>query len=490
MSNESDRPRSGLDEIADQDILTDLLTRAKPDASDVPAPAEAPAAQETSAEPEAPVAPEPPDEPEAPDEPEVPDEPEAPEAPEIQDVPEDPYLSSLFTTHPEDEAFEEEPLRFPAWMQRILDGLRSHKRLLIWSFVGAIVVCIAAVVLIGGRRVTGRIDRVLRYSGDQTAFSIDVHSANSYLSFHNGLAVASPDGLQCFDANGEQTVLAQCKMDNPVLLQNRTVAMGYGVGSSGICAVHYAKGEQLNLTVPGTILDADLSDDGYICCASTQPGYKTVLTVYNADGTQIYSWLSSTQFFGQCAVSGDGRSMCAVALGIDSGSYASTAICFATDETEPVAKCSLGSDFIYDLSYVGKRALCAVGENALYFFDADSEQAAEFSYEGGDLLAYELGADGFIPIVRNMNQAGGRYRVTTVSASGAELASLSFDEPIQDISANGAYLAVLTSKGLRVYDSRLRLCLSRDDVGFATRVCVQRDGAALLIDGSSARRIS
>ena len=89
-----------------------------------------------------------------------------------------------------------------------------------------------------------------------------------------------------------------------------------------------------------------------------------------------------------------------------------------------------------------------------------------------------------------MNQAGGRYRVTTVSASGTELASLSFDEPIQDLSANGAYLAVLTSKGLRVYDSRLRLCLSRDDVGFATRVCVQRDGAALLIDGSSARRIS
>ena len=49
---------------------------------------------------------------------------------------------------------------------------------------------------------------------------------------------------------------------------------------------------------------------------------------------------------------------------------------------------------------------------------------------------------------------------------------------------------MLTSGGLRVYDSRLRLCLSEDDVGFATRVCVQRDGAALLIDGSTARRVS
>ncbi len=434
------------------------------------------------------------DTPEVPVEESVPKTPaQAPEAaPEqlVQDVPEDPYLSSLFSVHPETAVPDEEPIRLPAWLTRILEALRTHKRLVAWSFAAAIVLCIAAIVIFGGRRVTGRIERVLRYAGDQTSFSIDVHSANSYLSFHNGLAVASPDGLQCFDSNGEQPVLAQCKMDNPVLLQNRTVAMGYGVGSSGNCTVHQAKSKKLNKTDPGTIKDADLSDEGYILCAFNQPGYKTVLNVYNADGNQIYSWLSSTQFFGQCAVSGDGRSMCAVALGIDGGSYASTAVCFATDQEEPVAQCPLGSDLIYDLSYVGKRSLCAVGETALYFFDTDDETASAYSYDGGELLAYNLGADSFIAIVRNMNQAGNRYRVTTVSHDGTELASLSFDEPIQDISANGAYLAVLTAKGLQVYDSRLRLCLSEDNIGFATRVCVQRDGAALLIDGSSARRVS
>ena len=406
----------------------------------------------------------------------------------VEDLPEDPFLSSLFADHPEEEVREEPPL--PQWVLRIIQALREHKRLVIWSFVAAIVLCIAAIAVFGGRRATGRIDRLLRYAGEQTVFSIDVHSSNSYLSFHNGLAVASPDGMQCFDANGEQTVLAQCKMDNPVLLQNRTVALGYGVGSSGLCTVHHAKGEQLNLTVPGTIIDADLSDEGYICCASNQPGYKTVLNVYDDAGNQIYTWLSSTQFFGQCAVSGDGRSMCAVALGIDGGSYTSTAVSFATDEEEPVAQCPLGGDLIYDLCYTGKRSLCAVGETALYFFETGDEQASSFSYESGELLAFDLGADSFIAIVRNMNQAGARYRITTVSHNGSELASLSFDEPIQDISANGPYLAVLTAKGLKVYDSRLRECLSQDNIGYATRVCVQRDGAALLIDGSSARRIS
>ena len=406
----------------------------------------------------------------------------------VEDLPEDPFLSSLFSDHPEEEVPEEPML--PQWALQIIQTLREHKRLVIWSFAAALVLCIAAIAVFGGRRVTGRIDRVLRYAGEQTVFSIDVHSSNSYLSFHNGLAVASPDGMQCFDSNGEQTVLAQCKMDNPVLLQNRTVALGYGVGSSGLCTVHHAKGEQLNLTVPGTIIDADLSDEGYICCASNQPGYKTVLNVYDDAGNQIYTWLSSTQFFGQCAVSGDGKSMCAVALGIDGGSYTSTAVSFATDEEEPVAQCPLGGDLIYDLRYTGKRSLCAVGETALYFFDTGDEQASSYSYESGELLAFDLGADSFIAIVRNMNQAGARYRITTVSHDGSELASLSFDEPIQDISANGSYLAVLTAKGLTVYDSRLRECLSEDNIGYATRVCVQRDGAALLIDGSSARRIS
>ena len=413
----------------------------------------------------------------------------APETP-VEDLPEDPVLSSLFASHPEEDIPEDEQIRLPQWFVRMTQALREHRRLVVWSFAAAVVVCIVCIVLFGGRRVTGRIERVLRYAGDKTSFSLDVHSSNSYLSFHRGLAVASPDGLQCFNARGEQTVLAQCKMDNPVLLQNRTVALGYGVGSSSLCTVHHSKGEQINITVPGTIIDADLSGEGYICCASAQPGYKTVLTVYDGGGNSIYTWLSSTQFFGQCAVSDDGRAMCAIALGIDGGKYASTAVCFATDQETPVGECPIGSDVIFDLRFVGKRDLCAVGETALHFFDTDSGLDSAWSYEGGELLAYDMNGDGFIATVRNMNQAGARYRITTVSAGGEELASLSIDEPIQDLSANGAYLAVLTSKGVQVYDSRLRLCLSEEDVGFATRVCVQRDGAALLIDGSSARRVS
>ena len=250
------------------------------------------------------------------------------------------------------------------------------------------------------------------------------------------------------------------------------------------------KGEQLSLTVPGAIIDADLSADGFICCASSQSGYKTVLNVIDPAGAQTYSFFSSTHFFSQCAVSARGEAVCAVALGLSGNRFASSAVAFDTKKPDPVAELPLGGDLIYDLSFVGERTLCAVGESALQFFDIDGSRHSQYSYGGGELLRYELDGDGFTAVVLNMNQAGSRYRIATVSNSGAELASLPLDETVQDVSANGKYLAVLTSGGLRVYDSRLRLCLSRDDVGFATRVCVQRDGAALLIDGSTARRVS
>ena len=410
---------------------------------------------------------------------------------ERPDLEVDRFLYSLFSPpaqapEPEEEPEPEAPDRF-SWIGQTL---LAHWRFVLFVFLAALAVCIACLLIFGGRRLTGRVERVLRYTGDQTVFALDAHSSNRYRSLRSGLAVASPDGLQCYDADGNQTALVQNQFDNPVVLCGENLALAYGVGGSTVCTAHYSKGEQLNLTIPGTLIDADLSGDGYICCASSQSGYKTVLNVIDPAGAQTYSWFSSTHFFSQCAVSERGSVICAVALGLDGGRFASSAVTFDTSQSDPLAEFPLSGDLVYDLAFVGGRTLCAVGETGLQFFEIDGSRNTQYSYEGGELLDYDLCGDGFVAVVCNMNQAGSRYRIATVSTAGSELASLSLDETIQDVSANGKYLAVLTSGGLRVYDSRLRLCLSEDNVGFATRVCVQRDGAALLIDGSTARRIS
>lgn len=394
----------------------------------------------------------------------------------------DAFLKSLFAdTKPSPSMQQTEKPSHSAWQNRKL-----------WAFlaVSALILCLVCFVVFGGARLADQVIRLVRYSGDETVFTFDAHSANRYASFHDGLAVASVSGLIAYNNNGEETAFLQSQMELPVLLENNTVAMSYSIGGSSICTVHHRKDAHMQLPVNGTLLDADLSAGSCIGYASVQPGYKTVLTALDATGTEIYSWYSSTRFFSQCAVSENAEALAAIALGQTGSSFETSCVLFATDQEQPVAELPLGDDLIYELAFVEKDRLCAVGETSLHFFGAEGSGHSQYSFDGGKLLYYDLHADHFAAIVRDMNQAGSRYRITTVDQSGTELASLSTDEEILDISANGQYLAVLTPQSLRVYDSRLRLCLSEDNVGYATQVCVQKDGAALLIDGSTAHRVS
>lgn len=375
--------------------------------------------------------------------------------------------------------------------QEAQEETKKKPRLLIILLPVTLILLVLAVLsILQGGALFGSIGRFFRYYGNEATFSFDAHSANSYVSFHRGLAVASLGGLQCYDEDGNQIAMEQNQMDPPVALENSTTAMSFGVGGSTITTVHYRKGAQPAIEVPGSLVDADLSSDGCIGYSSIQPGYKSVLTALDSEGNEVYSWYSSTRFFGPCAISEKAAQLCAVAPGIETSGFGSTAVMFATDAEEPLAELSLGSDMIYDLCFIGSRRLCAVGETQLHFFDVDGKHYSTYPFGGSELLSYDLNGSGFAAIVLNTNQVGGRFRIATWNGNGQELASISLDEEIRDISANGSYLAVLTSHSLRVYDSKLHLCYTEENVGFASAVCVQADGAALLIEGNTARRVS
>lgn len=422
-----------------------------------------------------------------------------PEAPvptaqhEQENFVDDDFLKALFDGPHEAKtpaSVPEEAKKENSWFSNLCKTVLHDRKFWIFLTVSLAIIGIVCLVVFGGMRILDQAVRLVRYSGDDATFSFDAHNANSYRSFHDGLAIASVSGLMSFDRNGTETAAIQNQMELPILLTNDDVAMSYGIGDSTISSLHYKKGVREQITVPGTLLDAHLSDDSCIAYSSVQPGYKTVLTARNSAGAEIYSWYSSTRFFSQCAISQDASLLAAIALGQSGSGYDTACVLFATDRDEPAAELSLGSDLIYELDFVSDQKLCAVGETALHFFRADGSGHAEYSYEGGALLHYDLQADSFAAIVRDMNQAGSRYQITTVGHDGVELASLSVDAEILDISANGRYLAVLTTEQLCVYDSRLRPTLSEENVGFATQVCVQKDGAALLIDGSNAYRVS
>ena len=58
-------------------------------------------------------------------------------------------------------------------------------------------------------------------------------------------------------------------------------------------AASQKKAPVLHVASQRAILDADIAADDSICYLSSEPGYKSVLYVYNSQQSLIYRWLSA-----------------------------------------------------------------------------------------------------------------------------------------------------------------------------------------------------
>ena len=283
-----------------------------------------------------------------------------------------------------------------------------------------------------------------------------------------------------------QTNAVQSGMSTPLLKSGEDTVLACDIGGSTICAVKKGKGTVFQDRLDGTILDADLADDGALCYALATKSDKTLLTVLDAEQNEIYRWYSETAYFNQCAVSSSGTNLAGIRLGQQNNDFLSTAVLFRTDREEPVAELALGNALYLDLAFLASRTLCAIGENDAVFFSIDGKQTGIYDYEGAYLTHYSLDGSGFVAVATNHNRTGGTPVLTTLDTAGKPMASLELAGEILDLSAAGNYLAVLTTKGLTIYNARLKVCGQTADTSTASRVVARSDGTALLVSGDRA----
>lgn len=360
------------------------------------------------------------------------------------------------------------------------------KKIVVFAVVVAAVCGLVALILFSDGLNLDSLRRWVKYmnvSGDGSygVYTFDSHSSNRYESFGDGLAVASVSGLTVFDEQGEELFSLQKQMALPQLQVRGDLAMVYDVGGGSLLALHRKNGEVLRLEENRAILDADLSDGGYLCTSSSASGYKSVLSVYNGSQNLIYRWLSSTTYIPLCTVSADGRWLAAVGLGQSGGAFESSLLLFRTDSEEIQRSVSLGSQLIYDLMFVGDKTICAVGETSVRFLSLDGELLGSYAYEDRYLKDFTDGGDGFLTLAVNMYRAGNRYTLVTVDEKGRELASVYLGQEILDLSACGRYIAALTPEGLTVYTQSLSVYAETVDTGSATSVVMRKDGSVLLL---------
>ena len=377
---------------------------------------------------------------------------------------------------------------------------RLAGRLVLLGLAVLLVVGIACMFLFPELFNLDRFIRFFRYMGLRNkegygVITYDASANNVYSGFDGCFAVGNESGLTLYDLEGGQKAMIQSTLSEPLISRGEKLCLIYSPGTSYLGAVGPGGKVLLEQNVSGTVLDADVSNDGYLCYLSSESGYKSAATMLSPKQETQFRLTSRTRYLNVCTVSDGGKYLAAASLGEKDSVFCSEVTILRTrdklddldSEESTAVRVDLGNQVIYDLEFLSGGTLCAIGQKNVTFLSVDGRIYQQISLEHNPLVAYDFSEKGFVVLLQRIGMAGEDYRVTTLDGQGEELGLQEFSERVRSVSAAGRYVAVLTDREAQILNRRLGEYAKTEQTYTASRIIARPDGTALLVTGTEDR---
>lgn len=324
-------------------------------------------------------------------------------------------------------------------------------------------------------------------SGQAAAFQFDDSGSGGSCPLGDDLLVWSNTGARIYSVSGVEYLNDGFTLASPMANFNGSSAVVYDAGGNTL-RVYADRAMVFSLDVRSghEILSARMGPGGQLAVTTQEPGYKGVVTIYDAGFQPVMAVRISTRFVTDGMLASDGNTVAVLTAGQQDNTFESRLDLYPLDGDAPFAQCSLGNEAILDL-YCGSGTFWALGDGALSAVPLDGSAVHVYDYGGRYLKDYALKGDGFAALLLGKYRAGSSASLVTVDREGREVASLDMEEQVLDMDAAGRYTAVLTAAALTLYTDDLRVYQTLENTMGAQSVVLRSDGTAYLIGGETAR---
>ena len=331
---------------------------------------------------------------------------------------------------------------------------RRNIRKAAFSLISAIIL-FAACILIWFYRDSFNTDRLLILAAEKTAeakeeYILDAGAGRVYATAGSGLAVATSSGLELMDAGGNISVSYLFKMETPAIAAGKDFAVFYDIGGTAIAVARF-DGSVRELTAPGTIISATVSDGGYLVVTTDCTGYRALVTVYDPRLEPVYEWYSSSAWVISGVVSPDNREL-AVLSYTASGSEVRF---FALTSTEQQAAFSVSDTVLLDVHWMSQTQLCAYSTEQAVFFTSKGVWSNTYSFNGQYLIDCTFDGEGFAVFALSPYRAGSTANLVSLDPGGRALGTAEVLSEIVSLTASGTNVLVLCPDGVLLLSSSL-----------------------------------
>ena len=306
------------------------------------------------------------------------------------------------------------------------------------------------------------------------SFYIGTGAHQCYAAVGDSLMTATTTSVRVFDAKGEAVLDKSCNFKYPTMSENADNAVVYDIGGTNVV---YLDGSALD--AKNNIISADLSQSGHLALCTEEAGYKGSVTVYSADKTEAYKWLSADNWVVKAAVSPDGGQLAVLV----SGENGSIVKLFELDSIDEQGSFEADEAVFDDICWLGDK-VCCIASDRLRFCSGTGDAEGEYSFDGNFLDAYAVCGDNIVLELR-VHSYGGAGTLVSVDSSAKLVGTAEPGAEIECFDYAGGKLLCLTQDKLLCYDDSLKLELEAEQTGAQTALLRAND--AVLISGTEVK---
>ncbi|MBQ2966850.1 MAG: hypothetical protein IJE10_01850 [Clostridia bacterium] len=233
----------------------------------------------------------------------------------------------------------------------------------------------------------------------------DTISDHEIAVVHNELVTVNTKGVMCYDKTGEYQW--DCAL--------QTAAPFMGVADDYV-VVADTENAEINILKDGTLYETiaeteqiagiDVNENGYTAVVTGEPGYRSVVKVYNNFGNCIYKWYSGSVYVTALALSDNNKYMVAAGLDPNAEDVASSLYFFDLRQEKPMGEAVLKGSVAYKIIYDKKDAYI-LSDKGIYCYTKNGKLSHMYDFMGRNLHAFSFDDKKEIAVALNRADASG-----------------------------------------------------------------------------------
>lgn len=220
-------------------------------------------------------------------------------------------------------------------------------------------------------------------------FPVDLPSGDfkGAATMGSNLGVLTDTSFYLYSGGGSQLVWRQHGMNDPQISASGGRALIYDRGGKQY-RVERRFDEPVSSNASNDIVSGCMGASGNFALVTESTSYVGELTVFDAQGKPLFHWYDTSSRILAAALSPDGSSVAAIAVGAQNGSITSTIEVFQLGSTKPIAKKTLDGTLLFSIQYNSGNRITAVGDNQTLYFDGSGNKTGNYAYGTRQLACY------------------------------------------------------------------------------------------------------